>query len=266
MKTYTVLVLAICISCNSNPNEKKIPEGALSDSAITKENQIIAKIKQFPDSIVVKEELIEFYREAGQYDKALRETQKYLDKDNNARWWKIKATLCYEKGKVPQSIEAFEKAIALYPAINDIINLGIIYAETSNAKALKTADFVESYDKSFVKDAWYIRGLYQTYNNNKIEAVKMFDKVIGVNHTYMDAYREKAIALYDLKKYKEAAETLIHATKLKNNFEEGYYYLGKCYEALKQPVLAKDAYHKALFYASDYREAQEALDKLNETQ
>ena len=66
-----------------------------------------------------------------------------------------------------------------------------------------------------------------------------------------------------LKKYEDAINTLNKAVTLKNNFDEGYYYLGKCYEKTNQIEKAKDAYQKALLYSPDFTDAKEALDKLN---
>ena len=91
----------------------------------------------------------------------------------------------------------------------------------------------------------------------------MYDKVIGLSYTYMDAYREKAIALYDLKKYKEATDVLIKATTVQNSFDEGYFYLGKCYEKMNKPKDAIEAYQKALLYAPDFKEAEEAVSRLS---
>ena len=78
----------------------------------------------------------------------------------------------------------------------------------------------------------------------------------------MDAYREKAIALYDLSRYKEALAVLDKAVTLQNNFDEGYYYRGKCLEKLNRIEEAIESYQSALMYSPDYTEATEALQRL----
>ena len=78
----------------------------------------------------------------------------------------------------------------------------------------------------------------------------------------MDGYREKAIALYDLGKYAEALAVLDKAITLQNNFDEGYYYSGKCLEKLNRIPEAIQSYQNALVYDPDYVEAKEALNKL----
>jgi tetratricopeptide (TPR) repeat protein len=78
----------------------------------------------------------------------------------------------------------------------------------------------------------------------------------------MYAYREKAIALYEQKKYEEAINVLRRAVTIQNNFDEGYYWMGKAYEQLGQKEDAIQSYQDALMYDKDYAEARAALDSL----
>ena len=78
----------------------------------------------------------------------------------------------------------------------------------------------------------------------------------------MFAYREKGIALYDMGKYEDAVIVLDKAVTLQNNFDEGYYWLGRCLEKLNKPNEAIEEYKMALLYAPDYVEAKEALERL----
>ena len=78
----------------------------------------------------------------------------------------------------------------------------------------------------------------------------------------MEAYREKALALCDLEKYNEAILVLTKATTLKNKYDEGYYYLGKCYEKINKPEMAADSYRKALLFNPENEESAEALGVL----
>jgi tetratricopeptide (TPR) repeat protein len=78
----------------------------------------------------------------------------------------------------------------------------------------------------------------------------------------MDAYREKALLLCDLKRYPEAVNTLIRAVTLQNSYEEGYYYLGQCYEKMGEIRKAMESYQTALMYDSRDRDAADALNRL----
>ena len=78
----------------------------------------------------------------------------------------------------------------------------------------------------------------------------------------MFSYREKAIALIDLGKYTEALDVLKKAVTIQNNFDEGYYWMGKCYEKLGREDEAIQSYQTALLYDKNFTEAREALNKL----
>ena len=60
----------------------------------------------------------------------------------------------------------------------------------------------------------------------------------------------------------EALAVLDKALTLQNNFEEGYYFRGRCLEKLNRPMEAVEAYQMALSYDPQYVEAKEALAKL----
>jgi tetratricopeptide (TPR) repeat protein len=79
----------------------------------------------------------------------------------------------------------------------------------------------------------------------------------------MEAYREKAICLIELKKYIEAIAFLDRATTLNNRFADGYFWKGVCLEKLLQKEDAAMSYQKALMYDTSYTEAEEAIDRLS---
>ena len=112
------------------------------------------------------------------------------------------------------------------------------------------------------KDANYISGLYYTYKNEKEKAIVYFDKCLNLQFSFMDAYREKAIALYDLGKYDSSLAVLDKALTLQNSFEEGYYYSGRCLEKLNRKEEAIQSYRNALVYDPEYTEAKDALNRL----
>jgi tetratricopeptide (TPR) repeat protein len=80
----------------------------------------------------------------------------------------------------------------------------------------------------------------------------------------MYAYREKGIALYQEKKYEEAIKVLSRGVTLQNNFDEGYYWMGKCYEKLNEKNEAIQSYQNALLYDKDFIEARKALERLQQ--
>ena len=99
----------------------------------------------------------------------------------------------------------------------------------------------------------------------KAKAIQLMDECLKLNFTYMEAYREKALAFYDLHKYDEALQVLNKAVTLQNSYEEGYYYIGQCLEKLHRYPDAAEAYRKALMYDPGDVVAKEALEKIDKS-
>jgi len=258
-----VLFIAI-ISCNNQDGTKKNGEPA-SLSAAEYEKILKDSVARFPDSLLLRENLVQFYRDNADYDKALATVDQAIQKDSiNARLWDIRGTLHFENEDTVQAIRSFEKALRLNPMPRYLILLGSLYAQTKNTRALAVADaLLQSKLPETEKEAYFIKGMYFTYTGDKSQAIAFFDKCLNLDNRHMFAYREKGIALYDMGKYQEATAVLNKAVTLQNNFDEGYYWLGRCYEKLDKPNDAIDAYKTALLYSPDYVEAKDALTRLS---
>jgi tetratricopeptide (TPR) repeat protein len=251
--------LLINFSCTSN-NDAPVKTAVETNSKETVKNAI----KQFPDSAILVQNLIELYREDGDYDSALVLTDTQIVKDSgNAYLWNMKATLLFENEDTANAIKSLEHAVNIYPLPEYLVALGIIYAETKNPKSLIIADGLMKANKvKSGKDAMFIKGVYHSYMNDKNQAISYFDSSLHMDFTYMFSYREKAIALYDLGKYVDAIEVLKKAVTIQNNFDEGYYWLGRCYEKLGREDDAIESYQTALLYDKNFTEAKDALAKL----
>jgi Putative Zn-dependent protease, contains TPR repeats len=252
--------ILICFSCNNNQGNinPTLPGQNKNDV------QLKQDIAKYPDSLLLVEKLIQYYREAGAYDSALAVTDKALQKAPElASLWDIKGTLHFENGDTVNAIRSFEKAIDIYPLPEYVMSLGTLYAQTKNPKALTMADALVFADKAKAgKEANFIKGLYYTYTGDKKKAIALFDSCIHMDYTYMFAYREKAIALYDEGKYEEALKVLERAVTIQNNFDEGYYWMGNCYKKLNKKEEAIQSYHTALMYDKDFIEARDSLKTL----
>lgn len=250
----------VCFSCNGN--EDRTLSTASNDSLQL--SQLKESVQKYPDSLSLTEKLIEYYRDNGNYDSAIAITNNAIKKDSNiAELWDIKATLHFENEDTISAIKAFETAINIYPLPEYIISLGTLYAQTKNPKALILADALAGADKAkATKEATFIKGLYYNYTNEKKKAITLFDSCIRLDYTYMFAYREKAIALYDQAKYNEALIVLNKAVTVQNNFDEGYYWMGNCYNKLGKKEEAIQSYHTALLYDKDFIEARDSLRTL----
>jgi tetratricopeptide (TPR) repeat protein len=246
-------------SCN-NSNDNNVP----TLTEVNTKEYLKNAIREFPDSLTLVQNLIEMYRDEGAYDSALFLTGMQIKKDSgNAFLWNMKATLLFENEDTLDAIKSLEHAINIYPLPDYLVALGTIYAETKNPRSLMIADgLLKSNRVKSGKEAMFVKGLYYSYTNDKLKAITYFDSSLHMDFTYVFSYREKAIALYDLGKYAEALEILKKAVTVQNNFDEGYYWMGKCYEKLDRKDDAIQSYQTALLYDKNFTEAKQALDKI----
>jgi tetratricopeptide (TPR) repeat protein len=258
---WNVLAAALLITACNNKSEH---EQNGNSTIPVQEKEMKDAIAQYPDSLILKENLIQYYRDNGNFDMAIASTNAAIAKDSlNARLWDIKAILHFEDGDTMASIKAYEKAIEIFPDPEYIMTLGSQYAETRNPKALEVADALLIGKKAHAeKEALFIKGLYYSYINDSQKAIDFFNKCIELDYTFMFAYREKAIVLYNTGKYEEALDVLNRAITLQNNFDEGYYWMGRCLEKMNRTAEAIESYRTALRYDPDFIEAKDALSKL----
>ena len=251
-------VSAIFFSCGDNA--KPVETGAVMPAA---EKELRDKIAEFPDSLLLKEKLIQYFRDNSNYGQAIDETGEALKKDsNNERLWYIKATLLSENDDTLQAIKAWEKTIAINPNPEYMLALGTLYAFTKNPSALSVSDSLMLPGINAKNQALFIKGLYYNSTGDKLKAIQLFDTCISLDYTNTLAYREKAIAEYDLGKYTDALKTLQLVLVVKKTYDEAYYWTGRCFEKLGKKEEAIDNYKQALVLSPDYVEAKDALAKL----
>ncbi len=241
-------------ACTNTPKEAKPSEEKLLKDAITKH----------PDSLLLKENLIQYYRDQNNLPTAILETNKAIAADSaNARLWDIKATLHFENNDTTEAIQSFEKAVQIEPKIEYLLSLGSLYAETKNAKALNVADgILHSPKQNAAPQALFIKGLYYSFTNHYQQAIAYFDQCLKIDYTNVMAYREKGICLYNMAQYNAAIETLEKAVTLQSTYDEAYYWMGRCYEKLQQPQAAIMNYKAAIQIDPTYTAALEALKEM----
>lgn len=259
MKMCTLFCLVLLTACNNGKKE--------NDSDImmpAKEKELKDHVAKYPDSTIVRENLIQYYRDNSNYDRAISETDAAIRRDSlNPRYFDIKAILHFENGDTLSAIKAFENAARIYPDPAYLISLGTLYAQTRNPAALQLADnLYKQAPTKIEKESLFIKGLYYTSINDKKQALVFFDRALAVDFNFMEAYREKALALYDLGQYNESLAVFNKAITVRNNFEEGYYFRGKVLEKLNRKEDAIESYQQALLFDPGYIEAKDALSRL----
>ncbi|MEO8762650.1 MAG: tetratricopeptide repeat protein [Ginsengibacter sp.] len=254
-----IILFAFFVSCN-NPGYSN----ATYSTDLNPKESLKNAIREYPDSLTLVQNLIELYRNEDEYDSALALTDVQIKKDSgNAYLWNMKATLLFENEDTVNALRSLEHATNIYPLPEYLVALATIYAEVKDPRSLLIADgLLRANRVKSGKDAMFVKGLFYSYTNDKIKAINYFDSSLHMDFTYMFSYREKAIALYDLGKYEEATEVLKRAVTIQNNFDEGYYWMGKCYEKLGRKDDAIQSYQTALLYDKNFTEARDALEKI----
>jgi tetratricopeptide (TPR) repeat protein len=252
------MITSLLVSCNNDQvasNENTMP---------AKEQQMKSLISKYPDSTILEENLIQYYRENGDYSQAIKETDKSIKKyPASDRFWDIKGTLAYENADTPTAVNAFIKAIEIKPDPNYLISLGSLYAQTKNPEAIKIADaLISQPNASASKQGMFIKGIYYRFTADRQHAIACFDSCLSIDYTNTMAYREKAICLYELGKFDVAIIELKKAVAVQDTFDEGYYWLGRCYEKMGLHNEAVSAYRQALQIDPEYIEAQDGLARL----
>ncbi|HRD44531.1 MAG TPA: hypothetical protein PLN30_12280, partial [Ferruginibacter sp.] len=88
------VMIVFMVSCKTKKQDSP-PEQVAS----SQEEKLKADIKKYPDSLLLLENLVQYYREGGNYDDALKTINTAIQKDTGiARLWDMKAILSYENG------------------------------------------------------------------------------------------------------------------------------------------------------------------------
>ncbi len=190
----SVVVMFLFVACNSGDKTVNPPPASEQNTI----QSIKEQIKEHPDSLMLKENLIEAYRNQGYYDSAISIANQEIKKDSGSAYlWNIKASLYFENNDTINAINSLKRAIDIYPLPDYLVALGTVYAEIKNPKSLRIADELLRANKTKSgKDAYFIKGLYYNYMNEPKKAITNLDSCLNLDFTYMYAYREKAIALY----------------------------------------------------------------------
>jgi tetratricopeptide (TPR) repeat protein len=230
------------------------------------EKSLRDEIKQYPDSFTLKEKLVQYFRENGNYSAAIAETDNILQKDSeNSRLLYMKAMLHSENEDTTKAIKAWEKIVAVEPSPENLISLGTMYAFTKNAMAITLADELLKLPNA-QPQALFLKGLYYSSINEKNKAIVFFNNCISIDYSYLFAYREKALCQYDTGNYLDALKTLELAITVNKTYEEAYYWMGRCFEKLDKKEQAIQNYRLALQFDPTYIEAKDALGKLGLSQ
>ena len=124
--TNRLLQLSLLLTlnaCNDSPPNKIDNVNELPQS----EREMKEAIVKYPDSILLKETLIQYYEDNDNLELALTQTNEVLVKDSTkVRFWNKKGDLHFINGDTLKAIMAYEKSIDLFATIRISLNSSMI--------------------------------------------------------------------------------------------------------------------------------------------
>lgn len=221
-------------------------------------------LKKFPASPNFPSLLGDLYQQSGRTKEALQLYNTLLQEDSlNFEAWYEKGLVLEKAKDTAGALIALHKAYSLQPLNTYALELAHLYAENRDSRALELCDAVMRKDSSNeLLDPFFIKGIYYSNTGQYMKAIVQFDSCTRRDWKYTDAYLEKGIALFELKKVEEALQTFLMAIKVSNTYADGYFWVGRCYEALGNKEDALAYYQRALSLDKDFSEARDRIMNL----
>ncbi len=227
-------------------------------------NLLKTAIAAFPRDERLPLLLADAYANAGDKDAALMEYRKIIDRnpaDPDA--WYEQGLLLEETGDSAGAVAALKQAWSLQPVAMFGLELAHIYAEQRNPLALSICDRIIDQDSAgLLTDPFFIKGIYYANSHQYAPALAQFDSCIARDWKTTDAYLEKGRIRYQQQNYSEAVGIFTMATTVSNTDPDAYYWLARCYEAMKDNARAAAYYKKTLSLDRTFIQAGEGLKRV----
>lgn len=222
-------------------------------------------IKKFPDNVEFSRRLAEIQLQEGNFDEAIAEYDKMIATDSsNFEAWYDKGSLYLRMKDTANAVRALEKSFAIMPINYSGMALANIYVAQNNPRVLDICDIILSRDSTHIQtEPIYMKGVYYSDLKQYDKALVEFDEVIRRDWKMTDAYIEKGIIFYERKQYDEALKVFNMTVTVSNTDADGYYWLGRTYEATGKIEDAIANYQRAVALDRTFTEARAALHRLN---
>lgn len=264
LRFWMLVMLGWAYACNSSSGRGGASAG--KDDLSASIARLQQAVRSSPDSAGLRFLLMDQLLQNNQLQEALTENDTLLQMDgSNAGVWYKRGVILLQNGDTVSGVAALKNALKDAPVFGEaLLELAAVYASESKPEALTTADRViqTTEDIRMASNARFIKGLYYSNVNDKAAALEQFSECIKNDYTFLDAYIEKGLLLYDQQKYTEALQVFEQAIQVSNTFAEAYYQAGRCQEALGNREEAELNYRKALGLDNHFSAAKEALEKL----
>ena len=220
--------------------------------------------RRYPSNPSFSNMLGDLYQQSGKTKEALQVYEDQLQTDSmNFEAWYEKGLLLGHAKDTTGALLALRKAYTIQPVTTYALELAHLLAEHRNPEALTLADDILRKDLNHeLLDPLFIKGIYYSNTGLYNRAIVQFDSCIARDWKFTDAYLEKGIALFRQKKFEEALTIFQLSIKVSNTYPDGYFWIGRCYEATGHKEEALIFYQRALALDKDFKEAAEGIRRL----
>lgn len=261
MKCTLLILLLFLLACQQP--EKKL---VLQDAEIPAEAKVLYEtVSKYPDSISLRVQLVNALDSAGALSLALSQMDSLVKKDSaNFGIWFHKAQLSEKAMDTAMALHCYRGATRIYPSPDALLSMANLLAEKKNIQAVEICDEVESLrmGREYLAHASFIKGVYFARTGEMVKAMASFDRCIGNDYQYMEAYMEKGFLFYDTRQTDKAISVFEKILEIRPTYADASYWLAKCFETRGEKEKAILQYRRALVLDPAIKEASEALKRL----
>lgn len=258
--SWIVLTAVVLFACKNKGTQ---PNGKEKMSPIVE--QLVSAVEKHPDSVGLRLQLVDALDSMGNLSLAMVQMDSLIKKDsgNFGLWFKL-GSLKERSGDTVSAVGAYGIAAKIYPTPDVLLTLGNLFAETKDSRVFSTVSQVASMrlGRTYQSHCDFIVGIYYARTGNTKAAIGQFNACINNNYGYLEAYMEKGFIYFDAKDYVAANQVFQTVVTIKNNYADGYYWLGKIAEAQQQKAEAIAQYERSLVLDPNLKEASAAIGRL----
>ncbi len=256
MQPYYYHLMADVLLDYARPNDSKRAIDVLKTAA-----------GKFPDHLHTLLKLSEFQLIVKQHSDALSTLDKILQRDpQNAEAFYMAGRVALDKGDTTAAIASLQKSVRFDATNEDAwMFLGRIFASRKNPLALQYLDNVLRLDSTNL-EAREFKGAFYKRRGEFDKAFQIYRDIVLRNPDYSNAYFDMGMIYLEMDSLSKAYDHFNIAVKTDQLFVKAYYYRGLCSEMQGNADAALADYRQANGMSPDYKEAKEALERLEKKQ
>ncbi len=220
--------------------------------------------KKFPANIEFGRRISEVYAQTGRRKEALAEYDKMIEQDSlNFMAWYERGLLLVRLRDTVAALQSLQRSYTIQPINYTGLAMANIYSNQKDPLVVAICDDMLKKDSTGqMVDALLLKGIYYSDTKQYNTALSLFEECIKRDWKFTQAYIEKGIVLFDQKQYTKALEVFKMGATVSNTNADTYFWLGRCYEELKDKEQAEENFERALSLDRDLVEAEDGIERL----